>query len=302
MGHAPCYARTCAPTSGAGEQRLVPAVSVRGLFFGVACLLGACLMGACGEQASSSPPVCASDPTRSCLEGAAFVACTGRARSNAPAVLCSSGEAGRCVWISDGCPFGDYLHRVGPDCACTADSCPPVGTIASFAYGFGPEPWTRETPALDVTVTVDAQANATSSDAISCSGAGATDCSKSMLCCETTPAPGAGPVVRQTSKALRDTLALSIQPRQAFAGWRLLIEVDGIAGSSGGGAGPRARICRLPFTDSVHCGDIGAERECAGSGTLTLSDGAPTEKTLADVRGTFSVIFPSGLEIVGSFH
>ncbi len=60
-------------------------------------------------------------------------------------------------------------------------------------------------------------------------------------------------------------------------------------------------MCRIPYTDSVQCGKIGADRECAGSGQITLSS-APTEATLETLRGTFTATLPSGLAVTGNFR
>lgn len=148
---------------------------------------------------------------------------------------------------------------------------------------------------MNVAVSVDPNANAAGSDALTCQGTGAASCSKPTICCAATTGPGAGPVERQAVKELRGTFALRISAKGALAGWQLLIEVDHQA------TPPAARVCRIPYTDSLQCGDIGADRECASGGQITLSS-APTQATLEALRGTFSATFPSGLAVTGDFR
>ena len=244
-----------------------------------------------GGDGAADARSCLASASRTCVEGVAFVDCAGVV---APEVFCGGGEAGRCVWVSDGCPIGDYTHRVGSSCSCGDTGCPPSGTISSFFYGFGTAPWSRQDPAMNIAVSIDENVNGANDDSIQCGGAGAADCSKPTICCAMTTGPGGGPVTLQTTKQLWDTFALRVGAKGTLAGWQLLLEVDLDASP------PAARACRVPFTDNPNCGDSSSERECAIGGSIGLS-ASPAMSTFEGVRGTFSVTFPSGLEISGAF-
>lgn len=206
---------------------------------------------------------------------------------------CSAGETARCVWVSDGCPYGDYREPIASDCACHAAdpaSCPNPGAVASFDHAFGTQAWTGSDPPLTLAVKVDASVNAPGDLALSCSGAGATDCAKPTICCTETTGPGPTPIAPTTRRELRDTFALWVHPgNKVFAGWQLLLEVDLVGG--------KARACRLPFTDAPKCGKPGDGRSCATSGTVTVSTLTPSDAEA--LRGSFTLRFADGLEIAG---
>ena len=237
--------------------------------------------------ADVEPSQCASPNEQTCVVGTMFADCG----SGSPAVWCSSGEAGRCVWVSNGCPARDFVHRGYPDeCRCADNDCPP--SLTHFFYAFGAEPWLRNS-FTNVQVEVDVTANPENSIGASCFGAVSLDCSRPSICCTETVGPGGGPVVLISSQTQFDTHVLSVRAANAFAGWELILEIDhGVDPLTG-------RICRVPYSDNPTCIYDGVARECATSGTINLqslpSGGA------SDIHGTFDSKFPSGLSISGSF-
>jgi len=194
---------------------------------------------------------------RECREGVATAQC--KSAQRAPRVFCSSGESGRCVWVSDGCPTGEYTHAIGENCGCSEATCPPTGVIASFYYNYGTSPWTDTSPAMAMSVSFDVDTNSEELNQAACQGPGAEDCVRPSICCsEITGIPGGEAVKLRTIKQLWDTLAIWIVVDGLHAGWHLLLEVDP------GETSPVARVCRIPFTDSIHCGKAGVGRECFG--------------------------------------
>ncbi len=266
----------------------------------LAGILGMAMMIGCHSDGAAIPSAdegavsvdggasCSDAAGRSCREGAVFVDCG----KGPGAVFCSSGQAGRCVWTSDGCPFGPYQLRIGPSCDCAGD-CPPVGTLASLFYGYGTTPWSLTYPATSVAVSFDPAVNSGGLNSVACTRTRSASCAKPSICCENTTGPGAGPVLRTEARAFTDTFSIRVGIKGVFAGWSLLIEVDPDAET--------ARACRVPFTDNVpQCGTVGEAHECSVSGTLALS-AVPAAANYTSLKGEFDFRFTSGLQISGAF-
>lgn len=220
------------------------------------------------------PTRCATRPLdRACFIGAAYAQCGTGAPD--PRIYCSSAKRG-CRWISDGCPLSDYDQASGTDCSCSGPGCAPSGESQQARWlmmYYGAAPWTRDRAPL-LPVAVDATAGGTLV-APSCTG-----CTDS--CAVGTHPCSSNPTVKAHTQT--DSVVVDLQA-YGLMGWFLQIEVD--LGTSP----PKARVCRLEFSDYIVCAP--GKPICATSGTVTVASDDPT----ALLHGRFSATFDDGVTI-----
>ncbi len=206
---------------------------------------------------------------RTCRVGSSFADC-GEGQA---AVYCSPE---RCVWVSDGCPTKEFKAKLLPNCDCTGEGCPPSPIRKLFWLQRGSEEWTKDR-SMVIAVTEDATSGSTPAVA-SCTGCVA-QCQGVDNVCTGTPS---------ASTVHYDTAVVTLHPGGSH-GWSLEIEVDKTA------TPPKARICRLAFSDAATC-TVGVPM-CAESGDLKLQNPLGT----GDLRGQFSATFADGLVVSGAF-
>jgi len=206
-----------------------------------------------------------------CFLGAAFAACPGEGAP--PAAYCSS-AARRCLWSSNGCPFGEYTIPIGPACTCVGQPCPSMfeTVLYRFVMEHGSAPWTRDRE-MNVQVSLD-PALAPTETAVTCSG-----CTGACIA-------GDNPCGATNLMALKETpgtLVVEVMTAGGLWGWRLAIEADMAATK------PVARICRLPFSDALSCeqgtvvsaasGEVTFNQD-PGSGPLSRASSRPSSLTV----------------------
>jgi hypothetical protein len=180
---------------------------------------------------------------RACYFGAAFADC-GESSDPAqpPLIYCSQTDVEKCVWVSDGCPAGDYVLPFGDgsSCWCVAPGCTYAeGGLPWLFSLYGNEPWTRERGLnVEVKVSDGTPPSAQHELQLSCANLVGYDWTQNNPC-----EMGARLSVRRY-----DTTVFRIAPLDAgLSGWLAEVEVDS-------GKSPMlARICRLGYTDYITC-------------------------------------------------
>lgn len=227
---------------------------------------------------------------RPCFFGATFADCgKNQDPSQQPLLYCSTHEP-RCVWVSDGCPMGNYRLPFGDgECWCVAPDCN-VGErgLQYFFTYYGKEPWTRERGLVIPVVTNAGNPPKPAMPPVTCQNLNTNAWKEPGVCDK----PGPLKVTTYDTTVFRLQAYLGIGH-----GWLLEIEVDegGPSSAPPGGPSTLARICRLYGTDFFSCGGSPHETPCATKGTVTLvrHDGALH-------LDTFHAEFPSGAIVTGT--
>jgi hypothetical protein len=207
---------------------------------------------------------------RPTFEGLAFVEVANS--SETPQLFCDP-SAGRCSWISDGCPTRRFPVQFNLNCWCTEPNCAHDDTAArEFLTFYGRRPWTRSRAAVLSLSTHDGPPP--SMPTFSCSGI--PSASKYNPCDQ--------PPHHEVRQAGTTTFLYSSTASGFGTGWMLAIEADEAFG--------KARACRIARPDVMTCGHI--EPVCATTGTVELVRSANTLYVRA-----FTLSFPDGAQIDG---
>ncbi len=215
-----------------------------------------------------------SNRVETCLLGEAFVECEGEGEGE-PRLLCTA--ATECVWVSNGCPFGEFQHPA-PGCSQENDATMEEARMFGFTSDWGLRPWDRAR-AMNLAVLVDPALPARG-PAVTCSACG-------DMCLTGNPCD------REVDMRRRfpGTLVLDLWPvGPLHAWWYILMEIDAPRG--------KARVLRLSRSDVIACGE--QDPVVASQGTVTLSQ-APTAENVMELHGRFSFVYEDGVVVEGEF-
>lgn len=208
----------------------------------------------------------------SCFIGSSYADCSG---VNNPKLYCSSSK---CLWISNGCPVIGMDALIDKQCKCLSGNCPSSNIPMLFFMRRGKKFWTVE---RDLNIKVNLSSNIQRVNlSLHCQG-----CTNNCIV-------GDNPckLKYSLSKDFPGTYILEIGTNGGLYGWRLEIEIDFRTS-------PIARICRVPFSDSISCSD--GKIICATSGKIEIN--AIPKNLGTDFFGTFNAKFNDGIELNGTF-
>lgn len=244
--------------------------------FGLALWTAAALLLLGCANDAAAPPRCDGVTNHDCFVGEVFAECPGPVQ---PAAFCS--PHGDCLWVSNGCPLPDRPIPLTEDCSCDGPLCISgvTAAMASFFIGWGDQPWDRQ---REMNLTV-------SSPYEGIGGAAAVVCENCIDGCERPNNP-CGQTMIYAYQRQMGTHLVRFSAGPGLGGWTLHLEIDGMSSP------PRARLCKIPYTDVPTCSP--GTPACAASGEVRL-ESAPLSET--EVHGDFSAAFADGSTISGVF-
>jgi hypothetical protein len=192
-----------------------------------------------------------------------------------------------CLWVSNGCPYGNYavaLKSIGRGCTCSHPTCP-SGVIHSadrFFHSFGTDPWDNS---REMNVAARFVGLEQKNPAFGCTKCQAAKCHEVVSLCHSDTS------YLRVARHENATLQVWLVAHLSIITNGLYIEVDQAAGA--------ARACAVHSADVFGCA-TGSIPYCAQSGSVTIGSEAP----VADWDNTpveLDLTFPDGMRLTGNF-